>query len=119
MNKATSKPKGTAFVEYDAPESAIKAVAASKAYADGAGPGVSLRDKQLVIDAALVQDSARSLAATGNAKGGASDKRNLYLVRLLQPFTAVFYCNVFVALFFLYWASLWVLRCCRSCRPGC
>lgn len=80
MNKATGKPKGTAFVEYDTPEGALKAVASSKAYAEGSGPGVSLRDKQLIIDAALVQDSARSLAATGSAKGVPADKRNLYLV---------------------------------------
>lgn len=79
MNKATGKPKGTAFVQFSDGAAAQKACAACARQRDGSGEGMSLRGKVLGIDAALVQDSARALAQSkGGAKGG--DRRNLHLV---------------------------------------
>ena len=83
INKATGKPKGTAFVEFANGAAAAKAVAASKALQAGAGPGLSLKGKQLDIAAALVQDKARSLAQEQSGFTASKDKRNLYLVRML------------------------------------
>ena len=90
MNKATGKPKGTAFIEYESSESAAKAVAACQAKRDGKGAGVSLKGKLLEVDAALVQDSARALAQEQSGFAGkGKDKRNLYLVRAALPSTCV------------------------------
>jgi hypothetical protein len=81
MNKATGKPKGTAFVEFQTAEAAKAAVAASDAQRSGQGAGVSLKGKALCMDAALVQDRARELANSQvDASGRNKDKRNLYLV---------------------------------------
>ena len=87
MNKSTGKPKGTAFVEFGTAEAAGKAVAACQAHRDGKGAGVSLKGKQLSIDAALVQDSARALAQQQDGFTHDKDKRNLYLVRAFNPTT--------------------------------
>lgn len=81
LNKATGKPKGTAFIEFESAEAAQSAAAASQAKRDGNGPGVSLKGKQLEVHAALVQDSARALAQEQSGfTGKGKDKRNLYLV---------------------------------------
>lgn len=85
MNKATGKPKGTAFVQFADGVAAQRACAACARQRDGGGEGVSMRGKALSIDAALVQDSARALAQKQGGAAKGADRRNLHLVRLLPP----------------------------------
>lgn len=91
MNKSTGKLKGTAFIEFQAVEGATAACKSSSSQKAGKGEGVTLRGKLLTVDAALVQDKARSLAVQLGSKDQsptATHKRNLHLVR------AVKFCSV-------------------------
>lgn len=84
MNKNTGKLKGTAFIEFQAVEGAAAACRSCALQRDGKGEGVLLRGKQMTVDAALVQDKARSLAVqlggTGSQSSNPAHKRNLHLV---------------------------------------
>lgn len=82
MDKASSKPKGTAFVEYKSAADAVKATQACDRGRKSSGPGVSLKGKVIDLDLALDPDAARQLsqAKGGGISGGLTkDKRNLYL----------------------------------------
>lgn len=83
MNPMTKKPKGTAFIEFDTPAAAQKAAEASLLQRDGQGPGISIQGQVVLVDVALEQESARTLAKTqSKAEAGKTtkDSRNLYLV---------------------------------------
>jgi hypothetical protein len=84
MNKSTGKLKGTAFVEFQAADSAAQACRLCALQREGKGEGVTLRGKLVTVDTALVQDKARSLAVQLGGKGArplnAGNKRNLHLV---------------------------------------
>lgn len=101
VDKTTGKPKGTAFIEYKAPEPAAAAAAASGRAREGKGPHVTVKGVTLTVDLALTQDDARRLgveqgSATGPrgsgphqqgstaaaaGAGGKFDRRNLYLTK--------------------------------------
>ena len=85
MNKSTGKLKGTAFIEFQAVEGAAAACRSAASQRDGKGEGVTLRGKLLTVDAALMQDKARSLALELGGKGSQATapvhKQNLHLVR--------------------------------------
>ena len=96
LNKATGKAKGTAFADFATREGAKKAVAASAAHKSHAGPGVSLKGRQLEVDLALDQDAARQLAREQGKSGKGGDKRNLYLVRrALETLYTIHSCRTF------------------------
>jgi nucleolar protein 4 len=99
-DKLTSKPKGTAFIEFRTPEPAAAAAAACARARAGTGPQVTVQGVALSVDLALTQDGARQLGqerAGGSAHGGAAghsnggvgvtgpggkfDRRNLYLLK--------------------------------------
>eukprot|EP00198_Chlamydomonas_reinhardtii_P010429 XP_001699766.1 predicted protein [Chlamydomonas reinhardtii] len=82
IDKASGKPKGTAFVEYREPEAASKAADACARGRRNEGPGITLAGRPLDVDLALSGDGARSLATqrlAGKAVG--KDRRNLYLAK--------------------------------------
>lgn len=80
VDKASGRPKGTAFVEFADAAAAGRAAAASKAAAAGDGPAITLRGRDLHVTLALTQEGARTLAVT-RADQGVGDARNLYLAR--------------------------------------
>ncbi|GAX77255.1 hypothetical protein CEUSTIGMA_g4701.t1 [Chlamydomonas eustigma] len=84
MDKASGKPKGTAFIEFKTGADAAKAAAACDRGRKGIGPGITLSGRQLDVDMAVNQDDARAISA-GRANGKSSqegkDKRNLYLAK--------------------------------------
>jgi nucleolar protein 4 len=70
-DKTTGKPKGTAFIEFKAPEPAAAAAAAAARARDGKGPAVTVKGVTLSVDLALTQDDARRLGAErGSGPGG-------------------------------------------------
>mmetsp|Transcript_2923 Transcript_2923/g.7844 ORF Transcript_2923/g.7844 Transcript_2923/m.7844 type:complete len:706 (-) Transcript_2923:173-2290(-) len=91
VDKATGKPRGTAFVEFEHPADAEKAAAACARGRTGAGPGVTLEGRQLDIDMAVSQDDARNISSAGagasgrrgskEGEGTGKDRRNLYLAK--------------------------------------
>ena len=85
MDKATGRPKGTAFVDFHEPRSAAAAVAAAEKEEGG---GVKIAGRRLAIALAVSASEAASLAEQrskaslvgGRAKrDGPRDNRNLYL----------------------------------------
>lgn len=86
MDKATGKPKGTAFVEFKSPAGAAAAAAACARAREGKGPDVMVKGVKLSVDLALTQDDARRLGQAGgqtgsNGVGGKFDRRNMYLAK--------------------------------------
>ena len=84
MDKASERPKGTAFVDFYDQAAAQRAAEACARGRRQEGPGVVVGGRVVEVDMALDQDGARSLAATKAGTGpGAEpgDKRNMYLVR--------------------------------------
>jgi hypothetical protein len=93
MDKATGKPKGTAFIEFRAPAGAAAAAEACARARAGKGPDVTVKGVKLNVDLALTQDDARRLgqeqggvpgagqSAGQSNKGGKFDRRNLYLAK--------------------------------------
>jgi nucleolar protein 4 len=93
MDKATGKPKGTAFIEFRAPAGAAAAAEACARARAGKGPDVTVKGAKLNVDLALTQDDARRLGqeqggvpgagqtAGQSNKGGKFDRRNLYLAK--------------------------------------
>ncbi|KAG2482067.1 hypothetical protein HYH03_018977 [Edaphochlamys debaryana] len=82
LDKASRKPKGTAFVEFRSPESAAKAAAACERGRRHEGPGITLAGRPLDVALALSADGARQVAADRAAsKTAGRDKRNLYLAK--------------------------------------
>jgi len=79
MDKITGKLKGTAFVDFENKDAAERCASASKRKPGDKLGGISLNGTPLVIDVALTQDGARSLATQRAEAGGKSDKRNLHL----------------------------------------
>ncbi|KAK9842211.1 hypothetical protein WJX81_000775 [Elliptochloris bilobata] len=81
LDKQTRKPKGTAFVEFEAVAAAQKAADASSKARQGAAPAVMVGGRPMEVDLALSQYAARTLAASKAAFVGGSDNRNLYLAK--------------------------------------
>lgn len=70
---------------------------------EGNGEGVRLRSRVLAVDAALVQDKARSLAfelGKGSQASSGTGKRNLHLVRCSTCKLPVFACGMNAAVSF-------------------
>lgn len=93
MDKATGKPKGTAFIEFKGAAGAAAAADACARARAGKGPDVTVKGVKLSVDLALTQDDARRLgqeqggvpgagkSAGQSNKGGKFDRRNLYLAK--------------------------------------
>ncbi|GIL62659.1 hypothetical protein Vafri_16846, partial [Volvox africanus] len=82
MDKASGKPKGTAFVEFREDGSADKAAAACARGRRNEGPGITLSGRQLEVDLAVTGEDARSLATRRLvSKTASKDRRNLYLAK--------------------------------------
>ncbi|GLI62226.1 hypothetical protein VaNZ11_004823, partial [Volvox africanus] len=82
MDKASGKPKGTAFVEFREDGSADKAAAACARGRRNEGPGITLSGRQLEVDLAVTGEDARSLATQRlHSKTASKDRRNLYLAK--------------------------------------
>ncbi|MEW5317651.1 MAG: hypothetical protein WDW38_008933 [Sanguina aurantia] len=64
MNKASGKPKGTAFVEFGGGDAASKAAEACARGRLNKGPGITLKGSQLEVDMAVGQDAARALVSS-------------------------------------------------------
>eukprot|EP00887_Chlorella_sp_A99_P007721 scaffold20.g7721.t1 len=86
IDKASGKPKGTAFVDFAEPAGAAAAAAACARGRAKAGPGVAVAGRVVDVDQALDQDGARSLALAragdrpGATKAG-GDRRRAELAR--------------------------------------
>lgn len=81
INKATNKPKGTAFVDYARPEDAAKAAEACARGRRAEGPGIVLGGAQLQVDVAVDAAAARQIAKEKSDGREPEDKRCLYLAK--------------------------------------
>lgn len=87
LNKQTSRPKGTAFVDFRSAVDAEAAAAASQQATAKTGPPVLIAGKPVEIHIALGTDDIRDLAVrkskglSGLSPASASQGRNLYLAQ--------------------------------------
>ncbi|KAL3680177.1 hypothetical protein R1sor_023133 [Riccia sorocarpa] len=89
LHPVTSRPKGTAFLEYATKEAADSAVAAASTSGDGR-TGLMIKGRQISVTSAVDRDTARNMAKTASIAKEQDDRRNLALAKegLIQEGTS-------------------------------
>ncbi|KAL2612899.1 hypothetical protein R1flu_024591 [Riccia fluitans] len=88
LHPVTSRPKGTAFLEYATKQAADSAIAAASTSGEGR-TGLMIKGRQISVTSAVDRDTARNMAKNASIAKEQEDRRNLALAKegLIQETT--------------------------------